>query len=112
MIEVIVLNYLSTAIDVPVVTEIPDEPVDRFVLLKKADGSESDHLSFAMFTVQSYGPSMAEAAVLNQTVKAAMKRIIELDDISGCHLNSDYNFTDTASKRYRYQAVFDIYHYC
>ena len=105
------LNYLSTAIDVPVVTEIPDEPADRFVLLKKADGSESDHLSFAMFTVQSYGPSMLEAAMLNEKVKSAMKRITELDEISGCHLNSDYNFTDTASKRYRYQAVFDIYHY-
>lgn len=111
MIEITVLNYLSSVLDVPVVMEIPDKPDDRFVLLKKADGSESDHLSFAMFTVQSYGPSMVEAALLNQTVKAAMKRIIELDEISGCHLNSDYNFTDTASKRYRYQAVFDIYHY-
>ena len=111
MIEITVLNYLSSVLDVPVVMEIPDKPDDRFVLLKKADGSESDHLSFAMFTVQSYGPSMVEAALLNQTVKAAMKRIIELDEISGCHLNSDYNFTDTASKRYRYQAVFEIYHF-
>ena len=111
MIELTILNYLSAALDVPVVMEIPDQPDNRFVLLKKADGSESDHLSFAMFTAQSYGPSMLEAAMLNEKVKSAMKRITELDEISGCHLNSDYNFTDTASKRYRYQAVFDIYHY-
>ena len=26
-------------------------------------------------------------------------------------LNTDYNFTDTAQRRYRYQAVFDIIHY-
>ena len=25
-----------------------------------------------------------------------------------CELNGDYNFTDTETKRYRYQAVFDL----
>ena len=37
--------------------------------------------------------------------------IIELDDISRCELNTDYNYTDTARKKYRYQAVYDIVHY-
>ena len=27
------------------------------------------------------------------------------------NLNSDYNFTDTETKEYRYQAVFDINYY-
>lgn len=31
--------------------------------------------------------------------------------IGSVRLNSDYNFTDIEMKRYRYQAVFDIYYY-
>ena len=34
-----------------------------------------------------------------------------LEDICAVRLNTDYTFTDTASKRFRYQAVFDITHY-
>ena len=37
--------------------------------------------------------------------------INELADICHCELNSNYNYTDTARKRYRYQAVFYITHY-
>lgn len=111
MIEITVLDYLANKLSVDVVMEIPSNHSGSFVLLKKADGGKSNHLSYAMFTVQSYGRTLLEAAELNETVKTAMEGITELDEISGCYLNSDYNFTDTASKRYRYQAVFDIYHY-
>ena len=37
--------------------------------------------------------------------------MITLNSISKIKLNSDYNFTDTETKEYRYQAVFDINHY-
>ena len=37
--------------------------------------------------------------------------MVALDEVSKVSLNSDYNFTDAATKRYRYQAVFDIIHY-
>ena len=54
---------------------------------------------------------MYEAAALNEKVKAAMKRIIERDEISRSTLNSDYNFTDVTTKKYRYQAVYDLKYY-
>ena len=38
----------------------------------------------------------------------AMDNIISLDSISKSKLNSDYNFTDTTKKQYRYQAVYDL----
>jgi hypothetical protein len=54
---------------------------------------------------------MYKTAVLNEMVKKAMEDIIEIDAVSRCELNTDYNYTDTETKRYRYQAVFDIvYH--
>ena len=46
-----------------------------------------------------------------EEVKNAMENIITLDSISRCSLEGDYNYTDTRTKQYRYQAVFDISHY-
>ena len=40
-----------------------------------------------------------------------MERLREHPQISRVQLNSDYNFTDTAQKRYRYQAVYDLTFY-
>ena len=54
---------------------------------------------------------MGEAAALNERVKTAMENAIALDEIVRVTLNSDYNYTNTASKRYRYQAVFDVIFY-
>ena len=48
---------------------------------------------------------------MQQEYKEAMEKIIERNDTSKCELNSDYNYTDTARKRYRYQAVFDIVYF-
>ena len=55
--------------------------------------------------------SLYEAAVLNDKVKEAMRDIVKLPSVSSCELNSDYNFTYTAMKAYRYQAVFVITYY-
>ncbi|KZK42749.1 Phage-associated protein [Lactococcus cremoris] len=54
---------------------------------------------------------MYEAAKLNEKLKEVVEQLIELNEISNVSLNSDYNFTDTETKEYRYQAVFDINHY-
>jgi hypothetical protein len=48
---------------------------------------------------------------LNEAVKVAMADLITLDSVSGVSLNSDYNFTDSTTKEYRYQAVFLVTHY-
>lgn len=40
-----------------------------------------------------------------------MENIIALPEIAKCQLETDYNFTDTAKKRYRYQAQFSIIYY-
>lgn len=54
---------------------------------------------------------MYDAARLNERVKAAMDSAAELDAVSASRLNSDYNFTDTTTKRYRYQAVYDLVYF-
>ena len=59
-------------------------------------------------SVQSYADSLFRAAEINRAVEKAMKNLTDLESVSKCKLNSSYNYTDTDSKKYRYQAVFDI----
>ena len=111
MIEQIVLEHLAAALEVPVGMEVPAAPPARFAVLEKTSSSGADHLCTAQFAVQSYGPTLLAAMELNEQVKAAMDGLDELDEVVSSRLNSDYNFTDTATKRYRYQAVYDVTHY-
>lgn len=110
MIEKIVLDYLKEKLQVDVHLEKPKDK-STFVLLEKTGSGSENHVFTAMIAVQSYATSMERAALLNEEVKAAMNEIVELDDIARCDLNSDYNYTDTSTKQYRYQAVYDLVHY-
>ena len=106
MIEEVILGYLSKSLGVPVFMEEPAKPPQKYIIIDKLGSSEKNRLSSATLAVQSY-----EAARLNHTVKAAMRDTVTLDDVISCKLNSDYNYTDEETKRYRYQAVFDIRFY-
>jgi len=111
MIEQTILDYLNDTLTEPCYMEEP-EGIDTFVLLEKTGSSLSNYVYSATFAIQSYATSLYEAAELNKKVKAAMLTIAdELNTVSKCSLNSDYNYTDTTKKRYRYQAVYDITHY-
>lgn len=111
MIEELIRQHLASALDVPVVLEIPERMPDTFVFLEKTGGGEQEHICTATLAVQSYAPSLLKAAELNEKVKDAMRALSTLDAVSRVQLNSDYPFNDTARKRRRYQAVFDITHY-
>lgn len=111
MIELMILNYLADQLDVPVGMEVPESPAESFVVLEKTASGRRNHICTAVFAIKSYGPSLFEAVSLNERVKNAMDGLAALPQIAACRLNSDYNYTDTQSKRYRYQAVYDITHY-
>lgn len=111
MIEQTVRDYLGTILSVPVKTEVPKDPPSSFVVIEKTGGSSTNHISTNTLAIQSYAESMYLASLLNEEVKNAMENIITLDSISRCSLEGDYNYTDTRTKQYRYQAVFSIVHY-
>ena len=108
MIEEIVLNYLKENLEIPAYMEEPEKPPKEYVLVEKIGSSESDMVCTATLVVQSYSDSLYHTAILNNKVKETMQDIVNIDDVSRCTCNSDYNYTDTTTKRYRYQAVFDI----
>lgn len=110
MIEEIVLDYLKDNLEVLVVLEKPDKEPEEYVLIEKTGSSYENFINTATIVLQSYSTSLHKAAQLNEKVKAAMNKIIELNDISKSQLNSDYNYTDTTKKKYRYQAVYDLFY--
>lgn len=111
MIELIIKEFLDGQLDVPSFFEHQTELPDRYVLIEKVGGNAHNRLKSATVALQSYAPSLYEAATLNEQVKAVLSEFDTVDAVSGVHLNSDYNFTDTDTKSYRYQAVFDINYY-
>lgn len=113
IIEEIIRNYLSEKMSVPVLTEIPKKDIPKsYYLIEKTGGESENHIYRSTLTIQSYGSSLYEASVLNEQLKYVMEyNAIELDEVSSIELNGDYNFTDTSTNRYRYQAVFDLVHY-
>ena len=112
-IEYTVLNYLNDALserNINAYLEEPIKPEDVYVLIEKTGSMETNHINHATFAVQSYGKSMKDAIDLNELVKELMAAFPASTRyfVFSCDLNSDYNFTDTETNRYRYQAVFDI----
>ena len=115
MIEITLRKFLESKLSVPVLMEVPKEPASQFVIIEKTGSTHENHVDSAIMTIQSYAPSLQSAMELNELVKYwmldGMEGLITLDEITSVNLNSDYNYTDTTSKRYRYQSVFEIVHY-
>lgn len=110
MIETLLIDYLSEHLEVFVGMEAP-EAVTGYVLIDKTGSSRNNHIITSTFAIQSYGASLYEAMLLNARVTEAMEGFLQLDQITRVELETDYNFTNTATKQYRWQAVYNITHY-
>ena len=113
MIEKIVYDFLKSQ-EMNVYFEESDRPesVNEYLVISKTSSGGGEFLRNSTIVIKSYSESLYLASMLNDRVKDLMKQIVMFDEITKCILNSDYEYTDTAKKKYRYQAVFDIYHYC
>ena len=111
MIESTVIAYLNNNLDVPAYAQRPANVNGAFVVVEKTGSLTEKRITTATLAIQSNADRLIDAAELNEEVKEAMLNIITDDRIGGVQLVSDYNFTNTASKQYRYQAVFNVTHY-
>lgn len=98
--------YAETPVDKP-----DDEP-DEYLIVEQTGSGDENHIENKMVVVQTISRDrnngLSKVMAINENVIAAMKKMPEYADVFRCHLNTDYNFTDTSSKKYRWQAVFDI----
>lgn len=109
MIETIILNALNAVLPVDAYMEDPEDKPTSYVVLEKTGSRRDDRIMTATFAAKSIAPSLEEAAMLNEAVKAALDQLpYTAADVYAAKLNSDYNFTDTRTKQRRYQAVYNI----
>ena len=104
------LQFLNDHLDVEAYAEAPDELTD-YVLIEQTASSRSNHIITTTIAIQSYGSSLLDAMNLNGEVAEAMEQFLTLDNITRVELETDYNFTNTTTKQYRWQAVYNITHY-
>lgn len=104
------ITYLSSNLSVGVYAESPKALTD-YVLIEQTGSSRRNHITTTTFAIQSYGGSLLGAMELNAEVEAEMEGLLTLDNITRVELETDYNFTDTETKQYRWQAVYNITHY-
>ena len=110
-IEEIVVGYLTEQ-GYTAYGEEPESPPKTYAVIGRVGGGMENHISRALITVRSYAPTLLQAAKLNKQIKFEMVYgLPELPQIAGIRLNSDYNNTDPETRRYRYQAVYEITYY-
>ncbi len=116
MIEETIVSYLTDAFEtdnVPVYYGEPDPKANDvfWIRVEKTGMSMVNQIYSSTFAVQSYAPTFLGAAALSNAVVVAMLNITTEPEIAGVYLNAEYNYTDTATKQPRYQAVFNVVHY-
>lgn len=115
MIEKIVRDYLVAqnieGIGSNIKMQVPENPPTNYLVIQKTGSGRTDRIDRAMIAIQSISrTSLLTAATTNEAVKEAMLEMADyVDEVYRCELNSDYNFTDTDTKEYRYQAVFNLF---
>lgn len=112
MIEKILLDHLNEKLTPPVYMERPVDPPEKFVLLERTGGSTSNHITGeGTFAIQSYAPSLYQAAELNEAVLKVVPEFPTHKEINFARVDGYYNFTDSTTKDYRYQAVVHVGYY-
>ena len=106
------LDFLNNdeTLNTPAYMEVPKALTD-FILLDQTGTSTTNHITTTTIAVQSYGKTLWDAMQLNEKVKDAMQQFVWQDNVARVELETDYNFTNTETKQYRWQAVFQITHY-
>lgn len=111
MIEIVIKDFMAKMLGVPIYFEFPHKPQSTFVVLKVSGNGRENLLDAATLVVDSYAPSMLEAAKLNDRVKTTLDALTDLDAVSSSRRAVDYPVFDTQNMKYRYQAVQNITHY-
>lgn len=109
----LLISYLTAGLNDPAVYVGIEAPVQftNYVLLDQTGSDTANHITTTTVAIQSYGASLLDALRLNETVKGLMANLVIESDVSAVRLETDYNFTDTSTKQYRWQAVYQITHY-
>ncbi len=110
-IESKVIEYLSDAFpSIPEYGEVPQDRPNLMLVVDTTGEAIANLVPTSSVVVDSDAESKASASVLNDAVIDMMMQMTAVEGVSAVSLNSSYSDTDTASKEYRYGALFEITH--
>jgi len=105
-----IVDYLSDKLDVPVRIKYPEDE-DAFILVEKVGVSMRNYIQSATVSLKAYAPNLYEAESLIGRTRKAIEGMVEKNEISAVHLDTDAPWPDPSRKEDRYQAVYIITHY-
>lgn len=119
MIEETIYSYLEERASVPWLAMRPPTEGDheefmsyRYGLFEKTNSQKVDHVNYSTFAFQSYAPTLLEAAQISAELRELIEDLPNVtSEVSKAQLTGEYNFTNTADKQPRYQAVFSLVHF-
>lgn len=113
LIEAEIIDYLieRNIVGSYVYAERPKDLPAEYILIQKTGSGFRNNINQAMVAIQSISStSLLNAMLINEQVKEALLEMPDEREVYSVKLNSDYNFTNTNTKEYRYQAVFNFYY--
>jgi hypothetical protein len=111
MIESVITAYLAGELNISVSGLVPSPMPEKFVTVEKTGSSTEDKVRRATLAIDSWAPDQETAALLNEEVIAAMYAAVTLPQISEVQCETDYNFTDTKTRKARYSAIFGVVYF-
>ena len=112
MIEKIIYDYLNNDGPLPAYMERPETAPAEYCLIEKTGENIKDQITTATIAVQTYGKTLFRAAEYCSEVVELMRELPHYSGaVSSVKVNTNGNFTDVATKKYRYQAVFLVTYY-
>lgn len=106
MIEEVLIRLLNTA-GFKTFTEVEDNMPEAYVIIERTGNSRNNKISKPIVAFRCCSESMYKAAELCESLeKFILEELPGQENIAGVTLNTDYNYTDTETKTYRYCALF------
>lgn len=119
MIEELIYSYLNDNASVewfsmrpPATSDNMDTANAVYGLFEKTNSTKTNHVCTSTFAFQSYAPTLLEAAQISAELRQLIEELPGISaEVSKAQLIGEYNFTNTADKQPRYQAVFSLVHF-
>lgn len=113
MIEELLYEYLKDTASCNWYTMRPvEDPAKPYGLFEKTNSTKTDHVTYSTFAFQSYGSTLLEAAQTSAELRSLIEDLPYITtEVSKAQLTGEYNFTNTADKQPRYQAVYQLVHF-
>jgi len=109
--EEVLLKYMNQNMKIKSYTERSSSQEDEFYVIDRIGGSSNRSYDTSTIAIQSYAKTKYRAAKNDEAMRKCILEMVSLDNILNVELNSFYDYTDTNTKNFRYQSVFEFKHY-